>query len=212
MTTTLLPWTENCPSCQKPAAYHRRPGSTLLGKCPSCGYSERECEFTIIIDTREQLPYTFNYLWEGVSGESPRLVVPCVRGTLKTGDYSIVNHEDLVTIERKSKDDLWSSISQGRENFEERLERMQLFEFAAIVVETSWDKLLIQPHFTDYLPKSLSRTIQAWMIRYRYVQWIMLPNRAWAESFTFRLLQRFWIDKQEETNEPHRETRNQGSD
>lgn len=151
----------------------------------------------MVVDTREQRPYGFAGLKDNaVDGYAPKLIVPSVRGTLNTGDYSILGYEDSITIERKSKGDLYGSVSQSRDNFVGRLERMQSFAFAAVVVEASWDELLTQPpSHTNYRPKSLCRTIQAWITRY-HVHWLMVPNREYAEAFTFRLLQRFWLDKQ----------------
>jgi ERCC4-type nuclease len=150
------------------------------------------------VDSREQNPYTFVNLHDNVrNGRSARLIVPTVRCALKSGDYSIFGYVDVVTIERKSKQDLWQSISQNRSNFVERLERMESFEFACIMVESSWDNLLVPPPYTEYKPKSLSRTLMAWIRRYK-TKWIMAPSREFAESMTFRLLQGFWNDKQED--------------
>jgi ERCC4-type nuclease len=159
-----------------------------------------ELPFSIAIDSREQLPYQFQDIKDNVDckGRRPILIVPTVRCTLKTGDYSIIGYEDLITIERKSKEDLYGSISQNRDNFIGRLNRMKDLERAIIVVEASWDDLLSNPpHFTKFNPKSLSRTIQSWIIRYP-VQWLMVPNRDYGEAFTFWLLRRFWIHKQDE--------------
>lgn len=152
--------------------------------------------FTVVVDSRETIPYTFNNLRDNVkNGQVAKLIVPTVRAALRTGDYSIQGCEDLITIERKSKEDLWNSISQGRRNFVERLERMESFVFAAVVIEASWDDLLVQPQFTEYLPKSLSRTIQSWLIRYK-CKWLTMPSRTYAEAITYRLLERFYILKQ----------------
>jgi hypothetical protein len=154
------------------------------------------CPFTVLIDSREQKPYTFANLWDGPTGRSRLIEVPTQRAALKTGDYGIKDFPRIV-IERKSKEDLYSSISQGRENFVGRLERMCLeADFAAVVVEAEWSELLNDPPpHTQYSPKSLGRTIMAWMTRYTMVQWLMLPSRAHAEAFTFRLLERYWRDQ-----------------
>ena len=154
--------------------------------------------FTVAIDAREQLPYTFLNLRDNVkNGRSDTLVVPTARCTLKVGDYSIVGLEESIAIERKSKQDLYGSVSQSRDNFVGRLERMHGFAFSCVVVEANWHELLTDPPIhTKYKPKSLCRTIQAWITRYN-VHWLMVPNREYAEAFTFRLLQRLWLDKQE---------------
>ncbi len=161
-----------------------------------------EVPFKIVIDTREQLPYLFKSLYGNADQGSAKLIVPTVRKTLSVGDYSIVDHEDLITIERKSKGDLYSSISQNRENFVERLKRMQSFAFSAVVIEGSWDDLLGHPpSHTQFNPKSLSRSIQSWMIRYPGTHWLTMPNRSYAEAMTYRLLERYFLLKQGEAAE-----------
>ena len=54
-------------------------------------------EFRIIIDTREQTPWSF----------PPE--IPVEIGTLKTGDYALAG-DDAFAIERKSKDDFLGTI------------------------------------------------------------------------------------------------------
>lgn len=161
-----------------------------------------QAPFTIVIDSREQLPYEFDNLYTGPTGRSPRLLVPTTRAALKFGDYAVFGFPQGV-VERKSKEDLYGSISQRRDNFIGRLETACTeYDFFAVVVEAEWSELLSSPPpHTKFSPKSLARTIQAWMIRYPCVQWIMLPSRAHAEAFTFRLLERYWKDKQEMTNQ-----------
>ena len=55
---------------------------------------------TIIIDRREQNPWTFH-------------VLPSEPGSLDSGDYSVRGLEHMVSIERKSLDDMLGCI--GRE-------------------------------------------------------------------------------------------------
>src|SRR5690606_11619728 len=61
-----------------------------------------------------------------------------------------------------------------------------------MLVEAEWYELLTSPpEHTQYSPKSLTRTILAWMVRYDRVKWLMAPSRAHAEAFCFRLLDRY---------------------
>jgi len=66
------------------------------------------CPFTIICDSREQLPYEFSGMEWG-AGET--CVVPTVVRGLAQGDYSIQGLEDRIAIERKSLDDLYGSVT-----------------------------------------------------------------------------------------------------
>ena len=68
---------------------------------------------TIIIDTREQEPYSFD----------PRLVV-AVRRALPAGDYSVAGLEGCVAVERKTLDDFVSTVIHSRERFREELRKL----------------------------------------------------------------------------------------
>ena len=63
---------------------------------------------TIVIDTREQEPYSFD----------SRLVA-AVRRALPAGDYSVEGMEERVAVERKSLDDFVSTVIHARRRFRE---------------------------------------------------------------------------------------------
>lgn len=153
------------------------------------------CPFTIMVDTREQAPYLFDNLKADSSQGGHLLEVPTQRYGLPIGDYLVLGLPQMI-VERKSKEDLYSSISQRRENFEQRLCRMQEeLRWSAVVVEAQLSDLLTAPpSFSQFSPKALNRTIMAWMQRYPRVHWCFLPGREFAESYTFRLLERWWRD------------------
>ena len=69
-------------------------------------------ESPIIVDSREQTPWLFD-------GLETR------RQKLEQGDYSLLDLEDVVAIERKTLGDYVSSITHGRERFLRELSRMQ---------------------------------------------------------------------------------------
>lgn len=150
-----------------------------------------KCPFTVIVDTREQKPYTFNGLRANADQGNRPIHVPFVREALGVGDYSIRGMDSCV-VERKSKEDLYSSVVK-RDNFIGRLERMsEQCSFAAIVVECEWaDMLMNPPPRSKFSPKALARTVFAWSIRYPIVHWFFLPDRASAEAATFRILEQF---------------------
>ncbi len=110
----------------------------------------KENGFTIVIDSREQRPYQF-----------PGAVVQA----LPTGDYSIVGLTDRVTIERKSKSDAYSSLGHGRARFRRELERLALFDYAAIVVEDSVPGFLQRPPHSKMNPKSAMCSLLAWSVK-----------------------------------------------
>lgn len=88
-------------------------------------------EIVITTDTREQLFLDFTK-FRGVSS---------VRGTLKTGDYSIQGYEDQITFERKSVQDLVGTLTSGHTRFLREMERMRTFKAKYILIEHTPDIL-----------------------------------------------------------------------
>lgn len=79
---------------------------------------------TVVIDTREQEPYSFD----------PRLVA-AMRGALPAGDYSVEGLEDRVAVERKTLDDFVSTVIHSRGRFREELRKLGGYRAACVVVE-----------------------------------------------------------------------------
>jgi DNA excision repair protein ERCC-4 len=79
---------------------------------------------TIVIDTREQEPYSFD----------PRFTMP-VRRALPAGDYSVEGLETLVAVERKTLDDFISTVIHCRKRFREELRTLAGYSAACVVVE-----------------------------------------------------------------------------
>jgi ERCC4-type nuclease len=149
--------------------------------------------FTIVVDTREQLPFRFEELrGDGKDGRCP-LFVPISHSPLATGDYSLEGFEDRIAIERKSLADLFATLSQGRRRFQRELERLAGYDFAAVVIEADWRTITCDPpERSRLLPKTVFRSVIAWQLRYPRIHWWTCPNRRFAEIATFRLLERFW--------------------
>ena len=150
--------------------------------------------FTVAIDDREKLPYAFSGIRaDACDGRRP-LAVQTVRAHLPTGDYSIVGHEvDGIAVERKSLEDLFGTLGQNRERFERELERLSAYRVAAVICEATWETMLGDPPpFSQLLPKTVHRSVIAWMQRYPTVQWIPMGDRRLAEITTFRVLERYW--------------------
>lgn len=80
----------------------------------------------IIIDTREQNPYSF-------SGFNT------CRATLSTGDYSVAGMERSgVAIERKNLMDAVGVCGAGRSRFMRELDRLKAFEVGIVLIESTW--------------------------------------------------------------------------
>ncbi|KYG01797.1 hypothetical protein BE21_55895 [Sorangium cellulosum] len=78
---------------------------------------------TVIVDTREQRPWTFGGAFH------------LERATLPAGDYSLAGFETSVAIERKSLDDFVQSVTWERSRFLRECERLRSYELKTILVE-----------------------------------------------------------------------------
>lgn len=84
-------------------------------------------DITAIVDTRERQPW----------GLSP---LKTERGTLATGDYSVVGLEREIALERKSLGDLLGCVGGARKRFEEEIERLQAYPVRCVIVECSFQE------------------------------------------------------------------------
>lgn len=142
---------------------------------------------SIIIDTREQKPYDFKF-----ADPTPLIT----RLALKSGDYSLVDYKDKITIERKSMLDAFGSFGRGRKRFVKELERLSLFDLAIIIIEADWTRIFRNPpHRSKLKPKTIHSSIIAWEQRYNVHFWTV-PNRQFAERTTYRILERYIKDQE----------------
>jgi hypothetical protein len=87
--------------------------------------------FTIIVDTREQQPWTFDNYAKA-------------HKKLDTGDYSIEGLEHLLTIERKkSSSEFATNIVESR--FKDVVMRLSQFKYSFLLLEFDLQDLLIYP-------------------------------------------------------------------
>ena len=161
------------------------------------------CPFRIVVDTREQFPYDFSRIPPRGKDGGKFLTIPTVRSGLESGDYSIEGFEGRVAIERKSLEDLYSTLGDGRERFEREFERLSTYDFAAVVIEANIQEIW-RPEETRgstwrsrLNPKSVEGTIVAWSVRYPRVHWWPMGTRRASEIRTFWALERFWEERQE---------------
>ena len=157
----------------------------------------KQSPYCLVIDSREKTPFTFaGVKCDARDGGRPLAVRTVVRG-LPSGDYSVEGLESQVAVERKSLADLYNTLGQGRDRFERELERLDAMEYAAVVIEASWQSILSQTHLYSKLPpKIVFRSIISWQQRFRRVHWWPTEGRRLSELATLRILERFWRDRQ----------------
>lgn len=167
--------------------------------------------FSIIIDTREQAPFQFqNFIADSIHRVQissspdvysiPSLYIPTEVSGLKTGDYSIPGFESEIAVERKSLTDLYGTIGSGRNRFVRELERLSAMKVAAVVIESNMDYAMKYPPANSRLPpKAVFRSINAWEQEFPTIHWHWMSDKSFAEHKTFRILERFWKKRQEDS-------------
>lgn len=133
--------------------------------------------FIIVVDSREKKPYNFK---------------DSVVFGLKTGDYSIVGLEDKIAIERKSKQDLFSSLcGKNRERFKREIERLVKYDYGALIIESDLPDLLIPLKHTEMNPKAVVGSILSWSIFFN-LHVFFASDRNHAKSTVYKLLRKYW--------------------
>lgn len=132
----------------------------------------------IVIDTREQRPWDLAPL-------------PTVRGTLQSGDYSLLGFEDRIAIERKSLEDFIGCCTGSRDRFVRELERLHAFDLAAVVVEADVWEVWEGAKFSQASPASVIGSAAAFFIDYGTPVYFC-GARKHAADFAGRLLRKFY--------------------
>lgn len=107
--------------------------------------------FDIIVDTREQQPWTF----ANVNGD---IIDKIIYHKLDTGDYTIAGFEETLCIERKkSVAELANNITDSR--FDHELSRMYEFRHKFLLLEFDYYNIDTYPIGSD-IPKRLHKDIK----------------------------------------------------
>lgn len=173
----------------------------------------------ILIDTREQLPFTF----QGYN-------IPTMLSTLHTGDYSIamkvirksrqklmeyvektfgveytlnaevmqendkyttiIKFDKEISIERKSIEDFTSVLTDNRDRFEASVQRGSSMKYYAIFLEFSEMDIIAHKYTSQILPQSVIDTAIRWSVKYR-LPIIFCNTRIGAEYHTHEALMGF---------------------
>lgn len=151
-------------------------------------------EFTIIIDSREQKPYTFD-----------DYNVETKEATMKTGDYAVQQpgyynqngtYAAPFAVERKGKSDFLNSITHERDRFEREIQRADGWKAPMpVVVEAPWITFTQGNYYRNINPNSIIGTVEKWPDHYN-VDFFFRPDRKDAEKFTYEFL-RWWNNQLE---------------
>lgn len=130
-------------------------------------------DLVCICDTREQLPFDVTPL-------------KMERGTLACGDYSIKGLENLISVERKSLEDLCGVVGRDRERFDREIQRMLAYEARAIVIEANWDQVKAGAWRSKVTSSQVIGSLYSWCARGINV-WLA-GSREEAQEMTVRFL------------------------
>ncbi|MBV6343137.1 hypothetical protein [Candidatus Magnetobacterium casense] len=140
---------------------------------------------SIVIDSREQLPYIF-------------VGHPTIVSGIKTGDYSVTGMEDRVCVERKSQADYWGCLGKSRPRFIKELERLQAIPWSLVVIEASLAQVRegLFYYTGDYEGARKSRipgtaalnSALLWMLEYPNVRFQFAGSREEGEWLTLNWL------------------------
>lgn len=161
---------------------------------------------TIVVDSREKLPYRFTGIASKVhaagvahpdsdADDDEDLAVVVQFGHLSTGDYSLAGLTDRIAVERKSVADLYGTLGRGRQRFRAEFDRLAELDVAAVVVEATFTDIIKRPpEHSRMRPSAVANTIVSWSRRWPTVHWWFADSRRLAEVLTFRILEGFYRD------------------
>jgi DNA excision repair protein ERCC-4 len=128
----------------------------------------------ILIDTREQNPFTFQ-----------KYDCQVQRATLPTGDYAPQSFEDRCAVERKELNDLVACLmGTNRDRFERELERGGAMECFSVVVEASMEDIAQHRYTSKMKSHAVLQSILAFQVRYKVPPCLLGPRRALSTPHT----------------------------
>jgi len=108
---------------------------------------------TVIVDTREQHPFSFARFQGWFAGIE--------RQPLRLGDYSVVGLEEICTVERKDLSDLVRSFTVERCGFVERLRRMSRYPQRLLVITAALSQVKSPYPFSAVKPNVVIQSLMA---------------------------------------------------
>jgi ERCC4-type nuclease len=107
----------------------------------------------IIVDTREQNPFSFERFHNWFSGIEKR--------PLEIGDYSIAGMQDTCAVERKDLNDLLRSFHVERPVFVKRLRRMSAFPDRLLVITAPLSQVKSRYEHSPANPNQVTQSLVA---------------------------------------------------
>ena len=104
------------------------------------------------------------------------------RRALPAGDYSLDGWEDQVAVERKTLEDLVSTVIRSRKRFHKELERLAGYRAACIVVEANLADILTEQYRSGAHPNAVLGSVLSIVVDFR-VPVFFCSDRQGARAF-----------------------------
>ena len=108
---------------------------------------------TLVVDTREQNPFSFARFQDWFSGVEKK--------PLEVGDYSVAGLEDVCALERKDLNDLVRSFTVDRSVFVKRLRRMSEFPDRLLIVTAPLSQVKARYEHSPADPNQITQSLIA---------------------------------------------------
>lgn len=132
-------------------------------------------ELIVIVDSREQRPYTFG----------PEVQVRVA--ALPAGDYSLAGLEHEIVVERKELGDLLGCLTRDRARFTRELRQLRSYRLAVLMVESDWQTILRGDYRSQVSPSAVLGSLMAFAARYGVVP-VLAGDRETAAILTEKIL------------------------
>lgn len=166
-------------------------------------------DFEIVVDHREKTPYLFPSIDNKYISEE----------RLPVGDYTIRGFEDIFAVERKTLDDLATSLGSDRLRFENEIRRAngyanrnedgnpipgtkpdQPLEEFVVVIEASKEDVYeyagtgrCPNYYSRIVPNAVIGTVEKWPDKHDNLSFEWCGSRTEAERETLRILDKWYI-------------------
>jgi ERCC4-type nuclease len=144
---------------------------------------------TIVVDTREQNPFSFARFSGWFSGIEKR--------PLEIGDYAIAGMEDTCVVERKDLGDLVRSFHTERPTFVARLRRMSAFPDRLLVITAALSRVKSRYEHSPANPNQITQSLIALLAGLR-VPFLCVETHELGEeivaSYLYQVHLYHWLD------------------
>ena len=143
----------------------------------------------IVVDTREQNPFSFDRFSAWFSGIEKR--------PLNLGDYSVAGREETCVVERKDLNDLVRSFHVERSVFVERLRRMSTFPDRLLVITAALSQVKSRYAHSPANPNQITQSLVATLAGLR-VPFLCVENHELGEeiiaSYLYQVHLYHWLE------------------